>query len=88
MKNIRSSVLRALQDVATQQGSAIDDRSLDNDFAITECGLDSLGFAILVSELEIRLGYDPFVLMDTPFYPKTIGELIAVYERFGNRAKS
>jgi hypothetical protein len=28
------------------------------------------------------LGYDPFTLMDEPVYPKTLGEFVAVYERF------
>lgn len=45
-------------------------------------GLDSLGFAVLVTQLEETLGYDPFTLMDDPFYPSTYGEFVAVYEKF------
>lgn len=44
-------------------------------------GLDSLGFAILVARLEEELGYDPFVLMADPVYPRTFGEFVDIYER-------
>jgi acyl carrier protein len=87
MKNIRNSVLESLESIAKQQGQTIDGNLLDDELVLAECGLDSLGFAILVAELEIQLGYDPFVLMDEPHYPKTTGELIAAYERFKNHAR-
>lgn len=51
---------------------------------LLETGLDSLGFAILVSELEDKLGYDPFVLMDEPVYPRTMDEFVAIYEKFSS----
>ena len=53
--------------------------SADNS-VLLESGLDSLGFAILVVRLEETLGYDPFVLMSEPVYPKTFGEFLDIYE--------
>ena len=42
-------------------------------------GLDSLGFAVLVTRLEDNLGYDPFSLSDDAFYPQTFGEFVHFY---------
>ena len=53
-----------------------------DDTVLLETELDSLGFAVLVTRLEERLGYDPFSLMDEPVYPATFGEFVSVYERF------
>lgn len=54
---------------------------------LLETGMDSLGFAILVARLEEVFGYDPFVLMDQPVYPRTYGEFVAIYERFGSKRR-
>ncbi|AML51903.1 acyl carrier protein [Falsihalocynthiibacter arcticus] len=48
---------------------------------LLDSGLDSLGFAILVVELEGRLGFDPFSLSEEAFYPQTFGEFIEFYEK-------
>lgn len=47
---------------------------------LLESGLDSLGFAILVSTLEDALGYDPFTLSDGAFYPQTFAEFVDFYK--------
>lgn len=47
---------------------------------LLETGLDSLGFAVLVTRLEDVLGYDPFTLMDEPVYPRTVQEFVSMYE--------
>ena len=39
-----------------------DDRAAD-------CGLDSLGFAVLVARLEDELGVDPFTAAEEAFFP-------------------
>jgi len=52
---------------------------IDPDQILLESGLDSLGFAILVTKLEIELGYDPFTLMEEPVYPRTYSEFVKVY---------
>lgn len=50
---------------------------------LLETGLDSLGFAIIVTRLDEELGYDPFTLSDDAFYPQTFGEFCAFYEKYG-----
>jgi acyl carrier protein len=57
-------------------------KELTDNTILLESGLDSLGFAILVVKLEESLGYDPFVLMNEPVYPTTMGEFIDIYERY------
>ena len=53
---------------------------LNDELVLLESGLDSLGFAILVVELENQLGFDPFSLSDESFYPRTFGEFVTFYE--------
>ncbi len=55
---------------------------LEDDTVLLESGLDSLGFAILVARLEEELDYDPFTIMEEPFYPATFREFIDVYEKY------
>lgn len=53
---------------------------------LLETGLDSMGFAMLVTQLEDDLGYDPFVIMEDAVYPRTYGEFVAIYESYQDRA--
>ncbi|UFI05716.1 acyl carrier protein [Roseibium aggregatum] len=53
---------------------------ITDDLVLLESGLDSLGFAILVVELEEELGFDPFTLSDEAYYPQTFEEFVAFYE--------
>jgi hypothetical protein len=46
-----------------------------------------MGFAILITQLEERLGYDPFTLMEEAVYPRTFGSFVEVYERFSDHRK-
>lgn len=50
-----------------------------DDIVLLESGLDSLGFAVLVTKLD-QLGFDPFVESDIPFYPVSLGEFVAFYD--------
>ena len=52
---------------------------LTDDVVLLETGLDSLGFATFVMELEAELGFDPFSLSEEPYYPRTFGELVTYY---------
>jgi acyl carrier protein len=81
MQNLREQIMTALHNVAEMQGIELV-AQLDDDTILLESGLDSLGFAILVAQLEEDLGYDPFVLMDVPVYPKTLSEFTLIYQRF------
>lgn len=80
MTNLRNQIIAAIKETADVRGSEIG--ALDDDTVLLESGLDSLGFAILVARLEEELGYDPFVMMDEPVYPRTLSEFIEIYQRF------
>lgn len=53
---------------------------LSDDDILLESGMDSMGFAILVTLLEEELGYDPFALSDDPTYPATLRQFVEFYE--------
>lgn len=80
MTTLRNKITAAIQDTADIRGS--ETGILLDETVLLESGLDSLGFAILVARLEEDLGYDPFVLLDVPVYPRTLGQLIEIYQRF------
>jgi len=75
---IRNQVVTAFQEAAERRNIA-----LKSDFKdaclLSDLGLDSLGFAILVVILEDRLGFDPFSSGQL-MYPKTFGDLVKAYE--------
>ena len=79
--NLVQTIIKVFSDVLAQSGSQLK-APLENDSVLLETGLDSLGFAILVTRLEDLLGYDPFMLMDKPVYPRTFGDFIDIYARF------
>ena len=56
--------------------------ALKPDTVLLQTGLDSLGLAIWIVRLELRLGYDPFQLSPEPFYPVNFGELFKFYEQY------
>ncbi len=68
-------------EVLEQTGTKLLVPKLTNDVILLESGLDSLGFAILVATLEEKLDFDPFTLMEEPFYPTTFGEFVEIYEK-------
>ena len=75
-------VIRETFSEVLQTSGQVVKEPLTADSVLLKTGLDSLGFAILVARLEETLGYDPFIQMTTPAYPKTFGEFIAIYEKF------
>ena len=80
MTNLRDQIITAIKETADTRGSEIG--VLTDETVLLESGLDSLGFAILVARLEEELGYDPFVMMDEPVYPRSLGEFFETYQRF------
>jgi len=68
-------------EVLEQTGSELLVPELNHDAVLLQSGLDSLGFAILVATLEEKLEFDPFTMMDEPFYPSTFGEFVSIYEK-------
>jgi acyl carrier protein len=58
---------------------------VNDDLVLLESGLDSMGFAVLVVELEEILGFDPFSISEEAFYPSTFGEFVSFYEKYEPR---
>lgn len=79
-KTLDAEIRRVFNDVwQTENGT--EPPALAEDTVLLDSGLDSLGFAIFVSQLEEELGYDPFTLSDDAYYPQTFGEFVAFYEK-------
>lgn len=85
MNTLRETIIAAIQETAEMRDAVVNNPLLDVS-VLLDSGLDSLGFAILVARLEEDLGYDPFVMMDEPVYPQTLGEFVAIYQRFAPAA--
>jgi acyl carrier protein len=77
--NIRTQITTQMERVAAQQNKSL--APLTDDLILLDCGLDSLCFAILVARLEDELGFDPFSTDDDVYFPTTVGEFVAFYER-------
>ena len=82
---IREKIVEIFNEAIEMRGAEFKG-TLTDESVLLETGLDSLGFAILVARLEEELGYDPFVLMDTPVYPKRFSEFVGIYEQFKHMA--
>jgi acyl carrier protein len=79
--DLNNTIVTCMQEIATLTDCQLVS-PLQDSTVLLESGLDSLGFAMLVSRLEEELGYDPFVQMTEPVYPATLGEFLAVYQKF------
>lgn len=77
--SIRTAVLNELRATLVDDGKPVP--HLDDSTVLLDTGLDSLGFAVLVTRLEDSLGYDPFTDLEDAVYPRTVGEFVAVYQR-------
>lgn len=77
---IRTTILDELNTLFEEEDLPLPE--ISDDTLLLETDLDSLGFAVLVTRLEERLGYDPFSMMDEAVYPATLKEFVELYERF------
>lgn len=83
--SLDSEIRRVFADVwRTENGTEPPEIAADT--VLLESGLDSLGFAIFVSQLEEELGFDPFTLADDAYYPQTFAEFVAFYEKYRPKA--
>lgn len=76
---LRTTIESEFQRVANENNKRL--APLTDDLELLICGLDSLGFATVVTRLEETLGLDPFA--STPedvFFPQTFGEFVRFYE--------
>lgn len=81
---VRPVIVGAISDLLEEEGK--DTPELTDDVVLMESGLDSLGFAVLVTRLEDTLGYDPFTEMAEPVYPTTLGEFVEIYAAHAPRS--
>ncbi len=75
---IREAIERQFEDVAIMQDKRL--APLTDDLVLLESGLDSLCFAIIVAELEDRLGLDPFSSAEDAYFPTTFGDFVQFYQ--------
>lgn len=55
--------------------------NISDDTVLLQSGLDSLGFAMLVAQLEEDLDIDPFSQMQIAVYPRTFAEFVSIYQQ-------
>ncbi len=76
--SIRLTIMDQMAQVAREHGKML--APLNDDLALLDSGLDSLGIAVLVARLEDRLGVDPFTTSEDVQFPVTIGDFVRAYE--------
>ena len=79
-EDIRSVVVSELKSLFEEDELSTPD--FTDELVLLDTDLDSLGFAVLVTRLDERLGFDPFSLLEDPVYPVTLGDFVEVYQRF------
>ena len=76
--SVKLTILEQMEQVAREHGKILP--PLKEDLVLANCGLDSLGFAVLVARLEDTLGIDPFTAAEDAIFPITLGDFVKVYE--------
>lgn len=76
--SIKLTIMDEMARVAREHGKTL--AALDDDVALLDSGLDSLGIAVLVARLEDRLGVDPFTTSEDVQFPVTVGDFVKAYE--------
>ena len=77
--SISEQIMSTFTRIAKEQGRRL--APLTDQLKLTECGLDSLSFALVVFSLEESLNVDPFQSMDGADFPVTLHDFISLYER-------
>lgn len=78
---LNNIIINAMKNIALEMNSELV-TPFGRETELLKSGLDSMGFAVLVAYLEDKLGYDPFVIMEEPFYPTKYGELLDIYLKY------
>jgi acyl carrier protein len=77
---IRQTILSIFEQVAKERDVKFRN-ALNDNMILLDSGLDSLAFAVIVTQLEDTLGFDPFTLSEEAYYPVTLGQFITFYEK-------
>lgn len=78
--DLATTIQTLFEEVFAAQNAGADIPVLSDSTVLLDTGLDSLGFAILVTRLEEELGYDPFSLATEAYYPRTLREFVDFYD--------
>ena len=78
LMSVKLTIVEQMEQIAREPGKIL--APLKDDLVLADCGLDSLGFAVLVARLEDTLGIDPFTAAEDTFFPVTLGDFVKVYE--------
>lgn len=76
--SVKLTIIEQMERIAREHGKIL--APLKEELVLADCGLDSLGFAVLVARLEDKLGIDPFTASEDALFPVTFGEFVKVYE--------
>ena len=76
--SVKLTIMEQMEQVAREHGKILP--PLKEDLVLANCGLNSLGFAVLVARLEDTLGIDPFTAAEDAIFPITLGDFVKVYE--------
>jgi hypothetical protein len=76
---IRDEIVLAFRRIAEAQGQRL--APLTDELKLTECGLDSVGFVLVIASLEESVKVDPFDSAEDVDFPVTLRDFIAMYER-------
>lgn len=77
--NKRETIIQKWIELSKREGIATP--NFNSNFRLLDTELDSLGFAILVTELEAEFGVDPFTAQENAFYPEYFNEFVDFYEK-------
>lgn len=75
---VRQAVQGAFEETAQAQARNL--QPLGENTVLVESGLDSLCFALIVADLEDKLGVDPFSDLEDAFFPMSFGEFVQLYD--------
>lgn len=76
----RETIVGLIEETLKQSGKSAGAMADQDSLFAGGVGLDSLDFATLVVRLEQTTGYDPFRDGDVQRLPRSLGELVGIYE--------
>lgn len=82
--DLHHQIRTCLQQVAQLANCQLTEPVTD-DTVLLQSGLDSLGFAMLVAQLDEELGFDPFSEMEIAIYPRTFADFVGIYQQYQAR---
>jgi|TARA_B100000989_G_scaffold27208_1_gene17588 acyl carrier protein len=80
---IESNIIETFKEVFESQNIEFP-KDFSDESILLDSGLDSLGFAIIVSVLEEKLGYDPFIEMEEAYYPSSYKDFKDIYLKYSH----